>query len=332
MADIEQRLRSTLSSLETSPARNEDWDALHRRLHRRHRHGGRLVGLAALTILVVAAVVIPLRSGGDGAEVVRRIATTAEARGSYRAVIETEMRFEGPDTQFLSRFGGRQRIEGAIDLHRGIGRYVWTIKPPEGSGTPPLRPCTFIVAGDVGYLEIPEKYRSHFDGKRWLRDEGPYSPTAAVAFPPVGPFSDPADLIDLLGGLEELEEVGEEVVRDTPAVRYRGELDLRRVVETLPAEQREAARRGYEESGVRRLPVEIWVDDEGLLRRFVATLEAEQGGMTSTLQTTGDLFDYGADLRVSEPPLEEVTRLSDPNDVAVCLGAPPEGVEEPGSG
>ena len=53
------------------------------------------------------------------------------------------------------------------------------------------------------------------------------------------------------------------------------------------------------------LPVDVWVDAQDRPVRFAATFET--GPVAAKVRL--DLFDYGADVRVTAPPADEITSL-----------------------
>ena len=83
----------------------------------------------------------------------------------------------------------------------------------------------------------------------------------------------------------------------------------------LTAAEREQARKGMqwmlEQLGSDSVPVVVFVDDDGLLRRmtmdFAMKVEGEQMSMSMRI----DYFDFGADVDVQAPPARDVTDATD---------------------
>jgi hypothetical protein len=90
-------------------------------------------------------------------------------------------------------------------------------------------------------------------------------------------------------------------------------VDLRKVVEQAPEAFRGQLRASIDQlielSGVRSVPTEVWIDDDGLARRMRLTYEnmrfapGQQGDMTMEM----DLYDFGVDVDVKPPPKDKVT-------------------------
>ena len=125
---------------------------------------------------------------------------------------------------------------------------------------------------------------------------------------------DPGQLLSLLrASSTKVTKTGTAVVRGTETTRYVAQLELTKALEAnadhlgLTATERAALRRLAEElrgSSTRQtLPVVVFVDDEGLVRRL--TLRDADGSVSV------DFWDFGADVDVQAPPAGDVTDASD---------------------
>ncbi len=126
--------------------------------------------------------------------------------------------------------------------------------------------------------------------------------------------NNPANSMEMLRGVsEEVEEVGTEDVRGTFTTHYKATVDLDKALEQVPEENREVVEKLFDGMGVDTLPVDIWLDEEGLLRRQRMTLDlSKMGGATGGGGPTEsvvdlELYDFGADVDVAPPPADEVT-------------------------
>jgi hypothetical protein len=86
-------------------------------------------------------------------------------------------------------------------------------------------------------------------------------------------FQSPERAFELLQQVADLDEVGEERLRGAQTTRYRGSLSI----------------------GAVQGPVEVWVDDLGVVRR-----ERQEGG-DGGFVSTRDYFDFGVDVNVAPP-------------------------------
>ena len=60
-----------------------------------------------------------------------------------------------------------------------------------------------------------------------------------------------------------------------------------------------------------RVPIEVWIDDDGFVRRMKQTLEGSGSGLPMNMTMTTDLYDFGTDVTVKEPPADEVVDFSE---------------------
>jgi hypothetical protein len=119
--------------------------------------------------------------------------------------------------------------------------------------------------------------------------------------------SDPSQGLQYLKGAEDIEAVGDEEVRGVQTTHYTGLVDLRRLAEEDPA-LKESTDQLIEQTGITRIPVEVWIDDDGLVRRMKQTMHAAAGGqgIPMDMTTTTELYDFGTDVSVEEPPADQV--------------------------
>lgn len=125
---------------------------------------------------------------------------------------------------------------------------------------------------------------------------------------------DPGQLLGLLrASSTQVTKTGTAVVRGVETTRYVAQLELTKALEAnadalgLTATERAALQSAAEEFRARStrqtLPIAVFVDDEGLVRRL--TLRDADGSISV------DLWDFGADVDVQAPPARDVTDASD---------------------
>ena len=123
---------------------------------------------------------------------------------------------------------------------------------------------------------------------------------------------DPGQLLSLLrASSTRVTKTGTAVVRGVETTRYVAQLELTKALEAnagalgLTATERAALRRAADElrgrSERQTLPVVVFVDDDGLVRRL--TLRDADGSVTV------DFWDFGADVDVEAPPARDVSEL-----------------------
>jgi hypothetical protein len=122
----------------------------------------------------------------------------------------------------------------------------------------------------------------------------------------LGGQSNPAQILDYLrassGGVTR---VGTDLVRGVRTTHYRGAIDLAKIADIAPASQRAqlqaALGKLIAQLKVSALPVDVWVDGKGLVRRISLSLSLPVNGQTVSAQIFIELFDFGPTPTVAVP-------------------------------
>ena len=172
-----------------------------------------------------------------------------------------------------------------------------------------------IFDGLVLYMKFPSEIAQALPGgKAWIRlDLAALGKEQGLDFEQLAQATqgDPSQSLDyLLAAGDDFERVGAEDVRGVETPRYRGTIDLEKVVEQAPAGTREAYRRLVGLSGTSTIPAEAWIDGEGRVRRmrYEQPLPGQKDALTTT---TVELYDFGAEVDAEPPPAEEILDLQD---------------------
>jgi hypothetical protein len=103
--------------------------------------------------------------------------------------------------------------------------------------------------------------------------------------------------------------VGRESVRGVPTIKYEATTDLARVPQSVPADQRDEALKVLRIYKTRELPFQIWIDDDGLIRRIRYDIDWDDLHVPSNgeerMVVVLDLFEFGVDARIQPPPPEQ---------------------------
>jgi hypothetical protein len=164
-----------------------------------------------------------------------------------------------------------------------------------------------VITGTVLYMRSP-MFAQLTGGKQWvmldlgkiarqrgidlgsLLNSSP-TPTSALAF--------------LRGSGRNVEKLGRERVRGVQTTHYHAIVDLRRAAAQANGEARQSLRRLTNASGVRQLPVDVWIDGHGYVRRVA--YELKTGSVAP--KVTMELHDFGAHIPISAPPRRSVVDL-----------------------
>jgi hypothetical protein len=292
----------------------------------------RLRRLLALTALVGAVAVLG-GCGGAGAlqpvtvdELTEAASASAEAP-SGRFDLSLEMTYAGLGMPF--RFTG----QGAYDTEADRAAFTLDMSAlakllgsfgAGGSGGPDLSPDAWqieaIQDGAVVYLRFPAIAEQLPAGKTWVRVDAQESAKAAgLDLSDLEQFTgeDPRTLLDFLEGVSgEIETVGSEELRGVTTTHYRATIDLRNYERLVPPGERKAIRAMLgdlvEQAGLTEMPVDVWLDDDGYVRKVYLSFAASPAGPAGALEASVvlELYDYGADVAIVPPPAADVADAS----------------------
>lgn len=124
--------------------------------------------------------------------------------------------------------------------------------------------------------------------------------------------TDPSQGLQFLRGVSDVKAVGEEEVRGVSTTHYTGTVDLRTLSEQNPALE-DTIERLIQQTGISEIPVEVWVDEDNFVRRMNQTMEGVTAGPGTTmdLTTTTELYDFGTEVEIEEPPADDVIDFDD---------------------
>ncbi len=248
--------------------------------------------LAALAVLLVVAAgcgggksANTDTGGSSKANPIAQAASNTTRAGSVK--IDFEITGRGV------RGGGRGVFETGT---AGSGRLVMTV---ETSGQPTT--VDTIEAGTVLYIRSPVFGQALPPGKEWVRldlaslakqqgvnlgslvDSNP-TPNGALAY--------------LRGSTGEVQDLGKEKVRGTETTHYRATIDLQQSARRAKGSTRASIRRVIDVAGVKKLPVDVWVGDDGYVRKVVYRQHA---GKNQSAKITMELYDFGSPVTITPP-------------------------------
>jgi hypothetical protein len=128
--------------------------------------------------------------------------------------------------------------------------------------------------------------------------------------------NDPSSSIQYLRGVEDAHEVGRETVAGVETTHYRGMVDLEKAYDRLPSdagrELEAALDQVRSQFGNANVPVDVWLDDEGLLRRMTMSMETEpDAAVDLTMRMRIEIPEYGIEVRIRPPADHDVTDLTE---------------------
>jgi hypothetical protein len=303
----------------------------------------RSVGIALLPTLAALSLALASGCGGsDGAtavagepisfqELARSASSSSEAT-SGRFAFEMTMSFPGADEPFAFSGEGAfdaksERASFSMDMSSFaslLGGLFAGMAGPNTAGAPDFDdPSAWKIQavqdGTVSYVRFPALDAKLPDGKSWIRSD---SRTAAGRGFDISQFdqftsNDPRELLDFLQGVSgEIETIGAEELRGVQTTHYRATIDPLEYAKLVPPDKQQELQSLIEQmagqSGLGEIPVDVWLDESGLVRRLTMAFSATQPGTSesSDVSMTFELYDYGEDVAIDLPPASEVVDAS----------------------
>jgi hypothetical protein len=117
--------------------------------------------------------------------------------------------------------------------------------------------------------------------------------------------NDPSQMLEYLRATSEVEARGEDTVRGVDTMHYEARIQLDRVAERVSPEAARSLRGLTEGAGIKEIPLEVWIDDESLVRRL--TIDWHPDGGTVAFEM--EMFDFG-DVQIDVPDPSQAVDLT----------------------
>jgi hypothetical protein len=209
------------------------------------------------------------------------------------------------------------RSTGAFDLKNKRGHMEVTTSVP-GKGDIKIEE---LLDGLVVYMRSDALTSNLPDGKHWIKldlqklgkSEGLDMNSAMSTG-----GSDPTQMLSYLNAASDsIDRIGTQVVRGTQTTHYHVVVDLLKIASTVPAAKQAAVRRTFRHEvelvGTHTIPIDVWIDSQGLVRRehFDISMHPATVTVPVEMEMTIDFFDFGAPVHVVPPPARMVADLAD---------------------
>ncbi len=213
-----------------------------------------------------------------------------EMPGDGRIEAEAAMRMEPMAMSMKIRMPDDPEIDGAVEM-RLIGKSLY-------------------LGGEATAAEM--------DGKSWMKldaselggaEQDLGADTAGIAQADRNPAAESA----FLTGADDVTELGTETIDGVKTTHYKGTITLDGMRDSLKDEDKETRERReksleqYEDMGVDKLTMDMWVDGEDHTKQFRMRGDADKG----TLDMTVTFSDLNEPVTVQAPPAEDTMDLAE---------------------
>jgi hypothetical protein len=259
-------------------------------------------------------------------------ASTSADATSGRFSFDLSLTFPGGDEPFA--FSG----EGAFDEASGrasfavdmssfaklLGGFVAGLGGANTSGLPDFDDragwrIDVVQDGTVGYVRFPALDGQLPAGKTWIRGDADSASTSGFDFGELEQFakSDPRDVLGALRAVtSEVETVGSEQLRGVETTHYRATVDPAELAKLASGKDRAGTQslvdRLSTQAGFGSVPVDVWLDASGLVRKLSLSVEATEPSTSrsSEVSMSFELWDYGRAVDIELPPASQVVDAS----------------------
>jgi hypothetical protein len=260
-------------------------------------------------------------AGGHSGVVIRDrlvdAASTTMDAGSARIAMNLSMAVPGlsSDSEITAE-GVTDFASGDMQLTMDMGSLLSQAGQANGDSSVELR-----LVDKVMYMKYPAALaQSMGTGTPWVSiDLGAALDDLGLPQDSLGQFeqTDPTQYLQYLSAVSsDVEEVGHDKLRDVDTTHYHATIDLTKALDRVPGDLQQ--RLGVDpehlgksfdqlraQVGSDELPMDVWIDANGRLRR----MRMEMGAASAGVHIDMEMYDYGVDVAVQAPPANEVTDL-----------------------
>jgi hypothetical protein len=284
-----------------------------------------LVLAAAALAAALAAAGCGSASSGSGASSARvsllRAADVTNAAAGYRAAFHLTLRTASLPSAIAATGSGSfdpAAHSGALSIAMSFGG-VPQVTAVLGGSTLRMRE---ILEGKRIYIGLPAALASKLPGGRPWLSVNLAKLASRAGIPGLSSLldnpasADPAQFLQYLRAVSgRVRTIGSATIDGRRTTGYRATIDLSKAARVAPAAERQTAAQAIaaieRETGLRRVPVEVWIDGQHLVRRIVVTMTENlpSTGQRLTTAITADILSYGPQPTPQLPPASQVTDL-----------------------
>jgi hypothetical protein len=110
---------------------------------------------------------------------------------------------------------------------------------------------------------------------------------------------------------ENVTEVGKEQVRGVDTTHYKATASVDALLANTAESQRETQRKTMSDAGITSVPVEVWIDADGLTRRMRFDMQGSSAAFKGEVGVEFEFYDFNATPAVEAPPAAEVISVDE---------------------
>lgn len=263
------------------------------------------VAVAAAIVAAALAVIGGSNHGGGGLDPVANAAESTAKAGSAEFGLAGQVTTAGQTIPIKG--------SGAVDMRALKMRMTISTTVP-GLGDTNIDE---LMDGTTIYMHMPQLASRMPGGKSWMKvDLAAFGKSQGVdltkALQQSGGQQNPADMLSYLKGVGNSRVVGHEAIRGADTTHYSATIDIGKALDRIGDKQAVDSLKQLEStSGVSTIPVDVWVDRSGLVRREHIQMSMTPAGSPATaMDMTVEFLRFGVSVDTTAPPADQVLDLS----------------------
>jgi hypothetical protein len=259
-------------------------------------------------VLACAGAAIVLLAGGSGGAGAGGVpsagsASVSLARAAYVTSQAPGFRFQMNVSAKFGEHDLQLTGEGAMDERSLEGSVSMSVEGQK---------LTELIKNPYAYIQLPSGAAAVGEGKPWVRANlNAYTQALGAPSPFQGDTSRPAQTLGVLDASGDVTKVGGEDVRGVATTHYHAQVDTAHLASSAsPADASRYAEVLEKLTGSDSLPVDVWIDAQGRVRRFSLALQAHTPGGPLDETVSMELFDFGPQPAITVPSEAEVTDIT----------------------
>jgi hypothetical protein len=258
-----------------------------------------LAALGAALAVVVAVVAVLAPNHGSAIDPVAQAADTTASAGSAEFGMAGTMTIAGQTIPI--------KASGTTEMQRPAMHMTMSLPIP-GAGQTDIEE---IFDGTTMYMRFPSQFTQRIPGgKTWMKlDLQTLGKSSGVDFKQLMQTSqnNPADMLKALKAIGTTHVVGQEGVDGAPTTHYAGTIDFNKVADRgRDAANASALKQLFKTNGISSMPVDVWIDRSGRVRREGMKLSTSAFAMDITI----DFTRFGVPVDTTAPPSDQVMDAS----------------------
>jgi hypothetical protein len=204
-------------------------------------------------------------------------------------------------------FGG-ETIKGEGDVSFDAANPAMTMDLTTSQGD-----MSMVLVDGIVYIKMPAGGELE-PGKPWLKidpqSDSAFSKVFAQLSDELSKNADPRSALEQFKETGEITATKEEKLDGKQTTHYTITVDVQKLADSQDDPTQKAALESAIEAGLKKFPVEVWIDEDQLPVRIAFDMPAPDGqGGTATAKMQVDYTEWGEPVDIAAPPADQVTEF-----------------------